>query len=67
MIDHDVRNERTTLVARTLTEKECAARDAKTTRLRQQRLEAETALSKPDDDDLKRTSAKKRRRVIHVR
>jgi hypothetical protein len=65
--DRKEREDRISLNARALTEVERAARKAKTARLREQRLEAEAGLSKPDGDDLKLASAKKRRRVIHVR
>jgi hypothetical protein len=67
MIDYDARREQSTLAARILIDNERISRDAKTARLRELRLMAEAALSKPEDDSLKRTPATKRRRVIHVR
>jgi hypothetical protein len=65
--DRKEREERMSLTARALTDVERAARKAKTARLREQRLGAEAGVSKPDGDDLKLASAKKKRRVIHVR
>lgn len=60
-------SEQVALDARTLNENERISRDAKTARLREQRLSAEAALSKADDNDVKRTPTSKKRRVIHVR
>jgi hypothetical protein len=63
MIDHNVRDEQTTVTAWILIKEARALREAKTARLREQRLAVEAALSNPAGDDLKRTPAAKRSHV----